>query len=103
MLFNIHTLDWDDTILDHFGIPRSLLPGVRPSSELYAATDSSLFGAAIPIGAMAGDQQAALFGQACFTPGMAKNTYGTGAFLLMNIGDRRLASESLVNTIAWGL
>ncbi len=102
MLYNIHTLDWDETILDHFGIPRSLLPGVRPSSELYAATDSPLFGAAIPIGAMAGDQQAALFGQACFTPGMAKNTYGTGCFMLLNTGAEAIASrQGLLTTVGW--
>ncbi len=88
MLYNIHTLTWDETILDHLGIPVSLLPSVRPSSEVYAATEPSLFGAAIPIAAIAGDQQAALFGQACFAPGMAKNTYGTGCFMLLNTGGR---------------
>lgn len=102
MLYNIHTLTWDETILDHFGIPRSLLPSVRPSSEVYAATDPSLFGAAIPIGAMAGDQQAALFGQACFGPGMAKNTYGTGCFILLNTGAEAIASrQGLLTTVGW--
>jgi glycerol kinase len=102
MLYNIHTLDWDDTILDHLGIPRSLLPGVRPSSEVYATAEPSLLGAPIPIGALVGDQQAALFGQACFTPGMAKNTYGTGCFLLLNTGAEAVASHhGLLTTVGW--
>lgn len=104
MLFNIHSLDWDDEILGELDIPRSMLPAVRPSSEVYGATDPALFGAAVPIAGDAGDQQAALFGQACFTPGMAKNTYGTGCFLLLNTGTRPVPSTSgLLTTVAWGL
>lgn len=104
MLFNINTLTWDDEILEELGIPKSMLPQARPSSCVYGYTDSSFFGGAIPIAGAAGDQQAALFGQTCFAPGEAKNTYGTGCFLLMNTGEKPVFSENgLVTTIAWGL
>ncbi|MFS8532017.1 glycerol kinase GlpK [Sphaerobacter thermophilus] len=104
LLFNIHTLDWDDDILKEFGIPRALLPEVRPSSAVYGETDPSIFGRAIPIAGDAGDQQAATFGQACYQVGMAKQTYGTGSFMLMNIGDKPQPSKSgLLTTIAWGV
>lgn len=105
LIFNIHTLDWDDDLLRELGnIPRNMLPEVRPSSEVYGETDADLFGAALPIAGIAGDQQAALFGQACFTSGMAKNTYGTGSFLLMNTGEKAVPSEhGLLTTIAWGV
>ena len=105
MLFNIHTLAWDEELLELFGgIPPAILPQVLPSSHIYGETDRSVLGAAIPIGGIAGDQQAALFGQACFDPGMAKNTYGTGSFLLMNTGDKPVASRhGLLATVAWGL
>jgi glycerol kinase len=102
MLYNIHTLSWDDTILDHLRIPRSLLPEVRPSSQVFGVVEPSLFGAAIPISGLAGDQQAALFGQACFSPGMAKNTYGTGCFLLLNTGADAITSrQGLLTTVGW--
>ena len=104
MLFNINTLDWDDEILAELNIPRCILPDAKPSSCIYGETDSSFFGAPIPIGGAAGDQQAALFGQTCFNPGDAKNTYGTGCFLHMNTGEKPVFSENgLVTTIAWGL
>ena len=104
MLFNINTLDWDDDILQLLEIPRSLLPTPMPSSQIYGETDSSFFGAPIPIAGTAGDQQAALFGQTCFESGQAKNTYGTGCFLLMNTGEKPVFSENgLVTTVAWGL
>ena len=104
LLFNIHTLAWDDEILARLRIPRALLPAVRSSSEVYGATDERYFGAAIPVTGDAGDQQAATFGQACFTPGMAKNTYGTGSFLLLNTGEKPVPSRSgLLTTIGWGL
>lgn len=104
MLFNINTLEWDDALLKMFDIPRELLPEVRPSSGLFGYTDPSLFGGEIPVAGVAGDQQAALFGQCCFNPGEAKNTYGTGGFLLMNTGDRPVFSRNgLVTTIAWGI
>lgn len=104
MMFNIHTLDWDDDILDLMDIPRCMLPEVRPSSCEYGKTDSVVVGGEIPIGGAAGDQQCALFGQTCFKPGDVKNTYGTGGFLLMNTGDQPIESEhGLVTTIAWGL
>ena len=104
MLFNINTLDWDQEILDRMDIPRSMLPQARPSSCVYGETDPSFFGAPIPIAGAAGDQQAALFGQTCFRPGQAKNTYGTGCFLLMNTGEKPVFSRNgLVTTIAWGL
>lgn len=103
MLFNINTLDWDEDILREFDIPREMLPRVVPSSACYAQTDPALFGKAIPICGAAGDQQAALFGQCCFAPGEAKNTYGTGCFLLMNTGDKPVVSANgLITTIAWG-
>ena len=104
MLFNIHTLQWDREILEELGIPLCMLPEVRSSSEVYGMTEPGWFGAPIPIAGAAGDQQAALFGQACFQPGEAKCTYGTGCFLLMNTGDRPVDSQNgLVTTIAWGL
>ncbi len=104
MLFNIHTLEWDDEILEELGIPRAMLPQVRASSEIYGETDPSFFGGRIPIAGAAGDQQAALFGQACFEQGDAKNTYGTGCFLLMNTGSQPVLSKNgLVTTIAWGM
>lgn len=105
MLFNIHTLSWDEEILKILDIPRVMLPQVRPSSEVYGVTDPGTFGGAeIPIAGAAGDQQAALFGQACFEKGMAKNTYGTGCFLLMNTGKEPVISQhGLLTTIAWGL
>ncbi|HLO02167.1 MAG TPA: glycerol kinase GlpK, partial [Symbiobacteriaceae bacterium] len=104
MLFNIHTLDWDEEILAALDIPRALLPEVRPSSALYGETAPALFGAPIPISGCAGDQQAALFGQGCFEPGEAKNTYGTGCFMLMQTGPKAVASNhGLLTTIAWGL
>ena len=104
MLFNIHTLEWDDEILQLLDIPKCMLPEVRPSSDVYGETDYTLFGDGIRIAGAAGDQQAALFGQTCFKPGEAKNTYGTGCFLLMNTGSKPVASKNgLVTTIAWGL
>lgn len=104
MLFNIKERKWDDEILEILDIPKSLLPEARPSSEVYGETDASFFGAPIKIGGAAGDQQAALFGQACFTAGEAKNTYGTGCFMLMNTGEEPVYSDNgLVTTIAWGL
>lgn len=104
MLFNINTLEWDDEILEELGIPKCMLPDARPSSCIYGDTDPSFLGGRIPIAGAAGDQQSALFGQTCFHPGEAKNTYGTGCFLLMNTGDRPVFSENgLVTTIAWGL
>jgi glycerol kinase len=102
LLYNIHQQKWDKEILEKLNIPDSLLPEVKSSSELYAMTDPSLFGAAIPIAGIAGDQQAALFGQACFKPGMMKNTYGTGCFMLMNTGEKGTPSKTgLLTTIAW--
>ena len=104
MLFNINTLQWDDEILAELDIPKSMLPTPKPSSESYGMTDESLFQGRIPIAGAAGDQQAALFGQTCFNPGEAKNTYGTGTFMLMNIGKEvKLSENGLVTTIAWGL
>lgn len=100
MLFNIHTLDWDDELLRLLDIPRSLLPEPRLSSGGFGQTDSAVFGASVPIAGVAGDQQAALFGQACFGEGMAKNTYGTGCFLLLNTGsEARLSRAGLLTTI----
>lgn len=102
MLFNIHTLDWDDEILRKLSVPRAMLPEVRPSSEIYGETD--VLGVRIPISGAAGDQQAALFGQACYAEGMAKNTYGTGCFVLNNIGGKPvLSNKGLLTTIAWGV
>lgn len=104
MIFNITTLQWDEEILEELEIPSCMLPEVKPSSCIYGMTDETLFGGAIPIAGAAGDQQAALFGQTCFRPGEAKNTYGTGAFLLMNTGETPIFSKNgLVTTIAWGL
>ncbi|MCE9606760.1 MAG: glycerol kinase GlpK [Planctomycetia bacterium] len=102
MLLNIHTLAWDDELLRILDIPRAMLPEVRSSSEVYGATVPEWFGESIPIAGMAGDQQAATFGQACFQVGDAKNTYGTGCFLLMNIGERPVASKhNLLTTVGW--
>jgi len=102
LIFNIHTLEWDDELLRLLDIPRAMLPEVRSSSEVYGKTDPDLFGAAIPVAGDAGDQQAALFGQACFEPGSAKNTYGTGCFMLLNTGDKPVPSEKgLLTTVAW--
>ena len=104
MLFNIHNLDWDEEVLTELDIPREILPKVLPSSYIYANTDKEIFGAEIPISGDAGDQQAALFGQACYEPGMAKNTYGTGCFILMNTGEKIVPSKNgLLTTIAWGV
>ena len=104
MLFNIHTLDWDDEILQLLGIPRSMLPRPVPNSEFYEYADPMHFGGEIKIAGAAGDQQAALFGQTCFAAGDAKNTYGTGGFLLMNTGEHPVESQNgLVTTVAWGL
>lgn len=104
MLFNIHTLKWDEEILRELEIPRSMLPEVRPSSAIYGEADPGFFGGPIPIAGAAGDQQSALFGQTCFEKGEAKNTYGTGCFLLMNTGEQPVYSKNgLVTTIAWGM
>ena len=104
MLFNINTLDWDEDILSELEIPRTMLPEVKPSSCIYGYSDTEFFGGEIPIAGAAGDQQAALFGQTCFEKGEAKNTYGTGCFMLMNTGDKPVFSENgLLTTIAWGL
>lgn len=104
MLFNINTLQWDEEILETLDIPKEMLPKPVPSSMVYGITDPGFLGGAIPISGAAGDQQAALFGQACFARGEVKNTYGTGGFLLMNTGDQPVFSENgLVTTIAWGL
>jgi glycerol kinase len=103
LLFNIHELKWDEEILNELNIPLCMLPEAKPSSCIYGNTDASLFGAEIPISGAAGDQQAALFGQCCFEAGTAKNTYGTGAFLLMNTGEKAVESKNgLLTTIAWG-
>ena len=102
MLFNIHTLQWDKDLLDLFGIPLSMMPAVKSSSEVYGCTKTTIFAHEVPIGGIAGDQQAALFGQMCTTPGSVKNTYGTGCFLLMNTGEKPILSKnSLLTTIAW--
>ncbi|MCT4606617.1 MAG: glycerol kinase GlpK [Marinisporobacter sp.] len=105
MLYNIKELKWDEKILNELEIPVAMLPKVKPSSEIYGYTDENTFGGAmIPISGAAGDQQAALFGQACFNPGMAKNTYGTGCFMLMNTGEKMISSSNgLLTTIAWGV
>ncbi len=105
LLFNLHTLDWDKELLEIFQVPPSLLPQVHKSSYSFGHTDPAFFlGIEAPIGGIAGDQQAALFGQACFRPGMTKNTYGTGSFVLMNIGGEvKLSSKGLLTTVAWGL
>lgn len=104
MLYNIKNLAWDQTMLEKLDIPTSMLPSVRPSSEVYGNTEKDLLGASIPVAGMAGDQQAALFGQGCHQPGMAKNTYGTGCFMLMNTGEKMIHSKAgLLTTIAWGI
>ncbi len=104
MLFNINTLKWDDEILEELQIPKCMLPKPMPSSHVYGVSDSQFFGGEIPISGAAGDQQAALFGQTCFQPGEAKNTYGTGCFMLMNTGEKPVFSQNgLVTTIAWGM
>lgn len=104
MLFNIHTLQWDEELLRLFDIPRSLMPEVRSCSEVYGHTEATLFGQPVPIGGIAGDQQAALFGQLCTEPGSVKNTYGTGCFLLMNSGEKPITSaNNLLTTIALSL
>lgn len=102
MLFNIHTLQWDRELLDLFGIPLSMMPRVGASSEVYGTTKTTIFAHKVPIAGIAGDQQAALFGQMCVEPGSVKNTYGTGCFLLMNSGDKPIASaNNLLTTVAW--
>ena len=102
MLFNIHTLKWDEELLELFGIPASMMPEVHSSSEIYGHTRTTLFAHKVPIAGIAGDQQAALFGQMCITPGSVKNTYGTGCFLLMNSGEKPImSSNNLLTTIAW--
>lgn len=102
MIYNIHTLDWDQELLDLFDIPKNILPEVKSSSEVYGETTGNVLAAKIPIAGIAGDQQAALFGQMCTETGMVKNTYGTGCFMLMNVGDKPIASKNnLVTTIAW--
>ena len=104
MLFNINTLQWDEDLLRLFDIPRAILPEVMPSSHLFGYTDPRVFSASIPIGGVAGDQQAALFGQCCFSEGDVKNTYGTGAFLLMNTGKKPyFTDDGMITTIAWGI
>ena len=105
MLFNINTLQWDTDILSHLNIPAAILPGVIPSSLIFSETAAGVFeGAHIPLCAIAGDQQAALFGQACYSPGMSKNTYGTGSFILMNSGEQPFISKrGLLTSLAWGL
>ena len=104
LMFDIHNLDWDEELLRILGVPRRMLPEVRPSSEVYGHTDPDLLGAAVPIAGAAGDQQAALFGQACLEPGSAKNTYGTGCFVLLNTGKAPVPSQNgLITTIGWQL
>ena len=105
LMYNIYDLKWDEELLDILGVPASMLPEVKSSSEIYGYTDEThFFGKATPIAGIAGDQQAALFGQACFDSGMVKNTYGTGCFMLMNTGEKAVKSEhGLLTTIAWGL
>lgn len=104
LLYNIHRLEWDEDLLRLFGVPAAMLPEVRPSSEQYGRTSPhAFFGFEVPIAGAAGDQHAALFGQGCFEPGMAKNTYGTGCFMLMNTGDKAIPSKhGLLTTLAWG-
>ena len=104
MLFNINTLTWDEELLKLFDIPSSMLPAVKPSASLFGYTDAEILGARLPIGSVAGDQQAALFGQCCFEVGELKNTYGTGSFLLMNTGNSPYFSDDgLLTTVAWGI
>src|SRR5690606_21299803 len=103
LLFDLDKRDWDDRLLEIFEVPRAILPEVRGSSEVYGSTDPEVLGASVPIAGIAGDQQAALFGQGCTTEGLGKNTYGTGAFLLMHTGERRVRSErGLLTTAACG-
>ena len=102
MLFNINTLEWDDELLSMLGIPRSMMPAVKSSSEVYGYTKTTIFAHEVPIAGIAGDQQAALFGQMCTEPGSVKNTYGTGCFLLMNTGTKPILSKNnLLTTVAW--
>ncbi|WP_117880179.1 glycerol kinase GlpK [Aureibaculum luteum] len=102
LLFNINTMDWDDELLELLSIPKSMLPEVKQSSEVYGHTQSTFYNSKIPIAGIAGDQQAALFGQMCTKPGMVKNTYGTGCFMLMNIGEKPIVSKNnLLTTVAW--
>lgn len=104
LIYNIHQLSWDEELLRLLNIPKAILPEVKPTSHIYGDTYEGFFGRPVPIGAVAGDQQAALFGQACFEKGMVKNTYGTGCFMLMNTGDQAVTSHhGLLTTIAWGL
>ncbi|MEE1041267.1 MAG: glycerol kinase GlpK [Lachnospiraceae bacterium] len=104
LLFNINTLEWDDELCRQLEVPKSMLPEAKPSSCVYGEADPEFFGGPIPIAGIAGDQQAALFGQTCYTPGDAKNTYGTGCFMLMNIGEKPMyPNNGLLTTIAWGL
>jgi len=104
LLFNIHTLDWDEELLRLLNVPRAMLPRAQPSSGVFGVAEAKHFGRPIPIAGIAGDQQAATFGQACFEPGMAKNTYGTGCFILMNTGTQAVAStRGLLTTIGWGI
>ncbi|MFS0862671.1 glycerol kinase GlpK [Fredinandcohnia sp. 179-A 10B2 NHS] len=105
LMYNIHDLKWDEELLEHLSVPKSMLPEVRPSSHVYAHTASHhFFGQEVPIAGAAGDQQAALFGQACYDEGMVKNTYGTGCFMLMNTGEKAVnSSHGLLTTIAWGV
>ena len=104
LMFNIHAMDWDDELLELLDVPRAMLPEVLPSSHLLGETDPSLFGSSLPITGDAGDQQAATFGQACFEPGTAKNTYGTGCFLLLNTGHQPVMSQNnLLTTVGWSL
>jgi len=102
LLFNINTLDWDDELCELFNVPKRMLPQVKSSSELYGETEPNIFGSKVPIAGIAGDQQAALFGQRCIDEGMVKNTYGTGCFMLMNVGDKPVLSKNnLLTTVAW--
>ncbi|MCA1557828.1 MAG: glycerol kinase GlpK, partial [Acidobacteria bacterium] len=105
LLYNIHSLSWDDELLDALDVPREILPEVMPSAHVYGHTEpSAFFGAKVPVAGVAGDQQAALFGQACYGEGLAKNTYGTGSFILMNTGSKLVESrEGMLTTIAWGI
>src|SRR6266404_1070533 len=104
LVYNIHEMKWDNELLEVLGIPAQILPEVKASSVIYAETNFKVFGAEVPIAGIAGDQQAALFGQTCFQPGMAKNTYGTGSFLLLNTGETAVqSSHGMLTTIAWGL
>lgn len=105
LMYNIYDLKWDDELLEYLDVPKSMLPEVKPSSEVYANTDPiHFFGEEVPIAGAAGDQQSALFGQACYEPGMAKNTYGTGSFMLMNTGEKGIKSKNgLLTTLAWGI